>query len=1070
MKDLMECRVFAANYQSLATSISSHYHLTSSLPNTIEVGMATHSNPRISVDESKLEPISHYGPVTSLKFVGNHVLAGYGPRLKIFQISNTEADFQTKLIADQAVFKRSKIHWIAVSPDGSKAFVAGGRSFRIIDLSFLKTNQSPDSSHFNCEKAINEWMVCGEFLDDSTLLLLTSHNIIYKIDFNDYSLLSKIDCGEKSILYSGSIQIDRVSNKVIVAAGTVMSGVIIWNALTREIIHNLTDHKGSIFGVKIDPSFKYIISCSDDRSIKLFDFASGKVLGLGWGHVSRIWNLQFLSNSDGLKMLSTGEDCTTRIWKYVPDSSELESYEVIDNCHSGKHVWSCDVDPESQLVVTGGNDGAIRLHDMAQVDSSVVRYTLEQVSTSSQITFSPSEVIKHFVELKQLNYLICLTSLGQMFGLDQNTNQWAKINTDSKDIFKGFAIMKNIPGTNYVVVSSINGEVLMIRFSEASLDPVDIKWINLDHLNSNKVINLHIAGDNDIYLLLDSPNPKVPLVVHKLVSSSDGLMELQDLFTLPKPERSTFTTTYMAYDAVNNWLIVGTRFVGIMVYDLGSSKCTHFKKITTGDTITSMSILNSSPDYLQLLVVVRDGVYFFMSITSNEEPAFKFEITHENRMFRGFVEGGFMSGNDLIIYGFRSVYFYVWNETKQLEIMKEACGGSHRAWKLFLNDQEFKFVYTSKADLNVKTVTNRFSQGFGLINSGTHGREIRDLVTSPAINPDNSRYILSASEDTIIRIGKIFANGNVKYYWAMNFHVSGLQKVKFLNKNYIASSAANEEFFVWKLTDNQLVNDDIPLIKLHAVLKADSDFPDLRVMDFESYEVSSQRFLLATVYSDSHIKVWDFNSHTKEFKLLIDDFYTTCCILNSKFLTLQGRLYLFISATDGHISIWDIQDKVMPNISGLDLSGNNSSHTTLELPIIRQQLHQSGIKGLHLHQTSDNCIKILTGGDDNALILSTLEQTADEALKLTVNSFIEDAASSTITSIAGDNDIFKIFVTSVDQVVRMWDYSNDGLSLVSSRYTTVADTGCCDVTHIGESRILIIGGIGLSAWKYNQKQ
>lgn len=1071
--------------------------------------MVFNLNPRASINEDRLQSFSHYGPVTSLKFLGDLILCGYGPTLKIFRILKIDEKFQIKLIAERQIFKRNKIHWIATSICGQKLFVAGGRSFAVLTLANHAQSDSSCSLHieFKCEKAINEWIVCGEFLNDVTLLILTSHNIIYKVDITEestghFSLVSKIDCNEKSILYSGSIQIDFESQKAIVAAGTVMSGVIIWDGLTGKILHNLTDHKGSIFGAKIDPSFKYIISCSDDRSIKLYDFTSGEVLALGWGHGSRIWNLQFLLNSDSslLKILSTGEDCTTRIWSYVDNSPDLEPCGVIDNCHSGKHVWSCDVDNDTfKLIVTGGNDGTVRLHDINEFESDFacpVAYSLQHISENSDITFSQPEVIKHFVEIKLLNYLICLTSFGQLFGLDQLTNKWQRIHlTDEskplESLFKSFAIMKNIPNTNYVAICSINGDVLLLKFDKSSLTPIDHKWILAESLNGNKITNMLITFDNvhfngQVYILLDSPNPKVPLIVHCFNSKSDSsseasidnidTIELSHLLMLDKPVQNGFMSTYLTYDSTNNWLIVCSRFVGIMVYDLTNpSAGKYFRKVTDGDTITAVKVINPSLNNIQLLVIVRDGIYAFMTLCLDSD--FKLQVTHQNRIFRGFVEGGYLHGDDLILYGFRSVYFYVWNETKQLEIMKVACGGSHRAWKFmtYNNDSMYKFIYISKSELVFKVVNNRFYEDYGLINNGTHGREIRDVAVSPKVNDqDNSRYIFSASEDTIVRVGKLFANGSIKYYWGMNYHVSGLQKIKFLNANFIASSAANEEFFIWKLTDNQLINNDIPLVSLYSVLKSTSDIPDLRVMDFDSIQVSQLKFLIVMVYSDSHIRVWEFDIIAKKFTKLIDDSYTTCCILNSKILRMNNCYYLLISATDGHITIWDINDKLpLPSIESITVNDNkinndslNVDDNKLNLPIIRQQLHQSGIKGLHINQTSDDCIKIITGGDDNALILSSLQHSKTNGLTWELNSFIEDGASSTITSICGDDDQHTILVTSVDQIVRLWGYSNNQLNLLSAKYTTVADPGCGDICNINNSNLYILAGVGLSVWKF----
>lgn len=127
--------------------------------------------------------------------------------------------------------------------------------------------------------------------------------------------------------------------------------------------------------------------------------------------------------------------------------------------------------------------------------------------------------------------------------------------------------------------------------------------------------------------------------------------------------------------------------------------------------------------------------------------------------------------------------------------------------------------------------------------------------------------------------------------------------------------------------------------------------------------------------------------------------------------------------------------------------------------IIKQQLHQNAVKAV-LTLSTETGYQIFTGGDDNSLILSTLSVENGE-LKLMVESFVEKAASSTITSIsksAGET----VVVTSVDQIVRKWSYSENKLVCLAARYTTIADTGCSDSVIVDGKTLAIIGGAGLS--------
>lgn len=1011
-----------------------------------------------SVNEDLLTPCSHYGPVTALKVHSQYVLAGYGCILKLFKI-NTISN-QTSLIFTQQVFKKNKIHHITVSPEGSKVVVSGGRSFAVLDLKQLTSNSSVSVT----EKAINEWITTSEFLNENLLLILNSHNTIYQIDVSQLSttqnfvLVEKVDCNEKSILYSGSIRV-LADHRVLVAAGTVMSGVLIWDMNSRQILHNLTEHEGSIFGVKIDKTGRYIVSCSDDRSIKLYNFENGALLATGWGHGSRIWTLEFFHDqSNGIKLMSGGEDCTVRIWKYLDGQEILTQEELWENAHRGKHVWSGDLDDISlQICVTGGADGRIRLHDILG-RSTREEYRLDYIFETSGLKLQKNEIIKQYFLLSQLNSLIILTSHGSLILFNEVLKLFSKIQLDAEETarFTNFGVMKGFDNINTVVLCTRNGSFLILEFSSTDVQP-NKYWVEDEHLQGNKVTNFMAQADeesNKYYLFLDSPNPKIPFIL-KEFTTIDNRFTYVSTKLLNQPQQASFTTTDMVIDMKNKWLVLGSRYVTVAVYDLDSDEETLElqlieKKLSAGDTITSVSIIESKRNEISVLLTVRDGVYMFAKILKDEAGELSLNVHHHNKISRGFIEGGCLVANDLILYGFKSSYFYVWNESKQIEITNELCGGSHRQWELFKNDSDFKFIYINKSSLYIKHYKSRFTEARGLLNDGTHGREIRDVSICTETLADNSRLIMSASEDTTVRLSKLHANGEIENFWSLNNHVSGLQRVKFMSRNFVGSSAANEEFYIWKL---DTFNDNVPISVEYARLKPSSDNPDLRVMDFDSFPYKNG-FIIATVYSDSNIKILYFDIPTKKFDLLLNDFYTTCCILNVHFLTVGTSTYLQIGATDGHLTIWDVTS-ILRNIS--------EKPNKFEKAIIKQQLHQNGIKGLLL-TPKKNGYRIITGGDDNALVYSQLSQSEDGQLSLEVKDFVEGAASSTITSIsAASGETF--IVTSVDQIIRKWNLVNEKLTVESARYTTIADTGCSDSTVVNGESIIVIGGAGLSSWK-----
>lgn len=991
-------------------------------------------------DPQEIVELEHYGPVTAIACHKNMLFCGCGPILKTFDIST---DLPT-LIFQKQVLARNKIHSLAISKDGQQLFAGGGRSFSIIDVSRIVKGE-----HFDIkERAVNEWIVSSQFLDAHVLLILTAHNTVYEIDTNSFTFNVAVNCGEKSILYSGTIQITE-NGRVLIGAGTVMEGVVLWDYQTKQILHNFTEHEGSIFGIKIDPLGKYAVTCSDDRSIKLYDIELGQLLSTGWGHGSRIWGLEFFTANEELHIFSHGEDTTARIWKYQPENPLLQQIHIWENCHSGKHIWSGCVSIETSTCITGGADGRVRILDIKPcLSDSTVTFNLEQIQQQAQTQFVKNEIIKQFTELN--GCLVAISSHGTVLVMSYWLKTWTKLelSPDEKEKFNNFAIMRGFEDFGVVAIASRNGDILCLQFSDSN-ELIDKYWVSDEHLQNNKVTNLLSYATKDyFYLLTDCPNPRIPFVLREFRSTS-GRFRLHQTLLLAQPQQTSFTTTNMIVDQTNNWLILASRYVTIAIFELGGnsyenriSMSSIFKKISPGDTITSISATSENANSLSLFVTVRDGTY--MDLVLSKDHTFKYEIQQRNKLSRGFIEGGFYQDLELIVYGFRSSSFFVWNETKQIELMSVACGGAHRQWRLYPSAKNFKFIYMNKSSIYFVHASRRFAKD-GVLVVGTHGREIRDISISTEINDDKSCDIITASEDTTLRYGRLHPDGSIKNWWTLNKHVSGLQKVKFIDRDLLGSCAANEEFIIWKLS-----NSDVPKITDYAVLPTESKSPDLRIMDFDTIKVENF-WIVATVFSDSQIKVWKLQDGTPEFSLLFEGTYTTCCLLHVKLLQVNDKLMMNIAATDGHLAIWSL------NIV------KQEGYGPLGQPLVKQQIHQNSIKGLAFEKSDESKYLLYTGGDDNSLIVSELNFERNGNVLVKTLDFKESAASSTITSIShiGPSTILTV---SVDQIVRVWSVKNGSLVCIGERYTTIADTGCSDVAHIDNQALLLVGGSGISSY------
>ncbi|KAL1957609.1 hypothetical protein VTO42DRAFT_5720 [Malbranchea cinnamomea] len=379
------------------------------------------------------------------------VLSGIGPEALLVD------EECGSLVGRLRVFDRNAIHGFhtlfSLSQGGgefeAKLLVWGGQSLRLVRLSFNETlvRRNISLSLASAESRCPDWILdvdsCECLSKDATsdvpkrrVSLITAHNtLLYAEVQHDSTEVASIQIHEigsklKPVLYSADV-IWISSSQILVAAGTVFGEIIIWScrfpAEADALIvsnpsicvhHFFTGHEGSIFGVNISSEVvitgeanprRFLASCSDDRTIRIWDISSvsfpgcedkslsmdQNVRGTGfgtyigeldlnedsclaqtWAHEARIWGVQFLDTSCSedrvsLNLISRGEDVTCQLWNFSQPSSliygnskeeaklsHLRTYSY----HTGKHIWSLAIrkNVDSFTVYSGGADGSLK--------------------------------------------------------------------------------------------------------------------------------------------------------------------------------------------------------------------------------------------------------------------------------------------------------------------------------------------------------------------------------------------------------------------------------------------------------------------------------------------------------------------------------------------------------------------------------------------------------------------------------------------------------------------------------------------------------------------------------------
>lgn len=972
--------------------------------------------------------------MTAVAFCGDVLCVGEGPRLKVYKWKTGQ------LVGDRKVFPRNKIHGIRVS--GNWLVLWGGRSFVILSVNdFMDEEIRP--------KRLYDWITYAEFALNNVngvfVYIQTAHNTILSIS-KQLRVVNSSACEERSILYSGTI-LPLPEGDALIAAGTVLGGVVVWRLSDKTVSHNFTHHEGSIFGVRFSEDGKYLVSCSDDRSIRLWCLETGKELAVGWGHLARIWDLHFIGNDT---IVSVSEDCTAKVWGV--QGTKLVCSQTFEG-HLGRNTWAGSINYDEKVLATGGSDGRVRLWDLNQLDSIEQSRLVWDLSDATD-NVSKNEAFKEYVYVGKT--LLVATSSGRAFAL-RNKNDWTELSDLKLDVYSHLTGWKE---DGLACTCTRNGTVNILDLENFN----QLQAVKLDFLGKvSRVLPFKVGGQ--CLFLTETQHPNDPFIVRCVGADNESHLQ---------PPRS-FQATSIFYEPNFDLLVLGSRYGAVAAYKIDFSRSAEdrieavfcYRRIMSDDTVTSIVDLNGKG---ALQLTSRMGHYASVRLTEGPEGIFMEKLTI-SKIQQGTIEGCKIVNGCLLFYGFRNLLFFVWNETEQYEILNEKCGGAHRNWYIDVSDsdeRDIQLLYTKAGKITMLNCQNPGKFSGTLLERGTHGREIRDVSISPR-HYDGFRVFATASEDTCVNLGTLSATGEVNYHCTQRQHVSGIQSGKYTpDGRFYLSSGAMEEFIVWKV---EVVDGKVYSYSI-ATLPTSTDVPDLRIMDFALESLGcSDKYLLATVYSDSTIKIWvmDLGASKNKFTLLSSGTYRTCCLLNCDILIVASNCFLAVSSTDGHLAIWNLKAILESNqiqVTSGELQSRPTEYTAVTLPdyIERLQIHQSSIKSSIYLQATDSSILHVSGGDDNALAVSSIEfeNSAVSAKKV---SSIENAHSATIVGVTKISE-HELVTTSVDQNVKKWTIdTNNKISLAESKYTTVADTGPIDSTQFNNSTVILFAGSGLSAWK-----
>jgi WD40 repeat protein len=648
-----------------------------------------------------------------------------------------------------------------------------------------------------------------------------------------------------------------------IVSGSSDKTLKVWDLESGRLIHSLEGHTDSVRTLALSTDGRHVISGSDDQTLKVWDLESGRLVRSLEGHTDSVTTLTL--TSDGRQIISGTYNGVFKVW-------DLHSGRMIRSIEKDKDwIYPQLLTPNGLQIVSDAIDGTTETWEYK--NSRIMRLLIRQLGPVRMLALTPD--MHQVISISSSNTLkVWELEDGRL--LRSLRGHWGHVNEVA------------VTPDGHTLVSGSDDNTLMV-------------W-DFDSGRLLHSMESHMGSVNAVAVTPDG---------HRIVSGSDDntikVWDLQSGRLLRSMEGHIGSVNALAVTPDRNRIVSGSDDNTIKVWDLESNQLLHSfmghtksinavaitpdgRKVVSGSMDCTLKVWDLERGQLIRTLEGHLGGVYSLAITPNGselvsgsgDKTLKIWSLDSGRLLRS-LEGHSMSVNAVAV------------TSDGRRVVSGSGDNTVRVWNL----DNGMLIHSLKG----------------------HTRSVNSMVIT-----QDDRYVVSGSHDRTIKVWNL-ENGQLLR--SLTGHVEWINAISVMANGYqIVSGGGDKTLKIWDIESGQLIDSfeghtdwikSIALIpnshkfisgsddKTIKVWDLQSKTQNLRSMDGHSSFVTTIAFSPHNDYvvsgsDDATIKVWDLITGQ-----LLHSFEGHTACINTLAISPDARRVIS-GSDDSTLKVWDLKD------------------------------------------------------------------------------------------------------------------------------------------------------------------